>query len=869
MTPTNQTILTTGHKTSLVNPKEQEYINASMEADAKQRQLLRTYNSHASLTKDQRIKAVKSFRTPPEAFNPYDRLHNALWRWSYMGNTEAATKLSPEKRSLAASNFYDKMIKPAYDALGVPAMPKDLWMKQAYGAALKYDPSERGSYSNSLWKGFLAGGDSGVGMMERLGGVALDVLGSITMYQSAPNADWNNWMAGHAKHDAGLLEKMHAAALAVPGIGWATKHLESASSEDQFWHDVLPSQNFTESASSMVTEQAALLPLYEGVGAATKLLGVTAKVLPAGTKLTEVLNASKAGRRVIPLLTSGVEGAVAGGVMTAPGEDWKREAWQSAAGFMIGHTVFGLTGSALEAAGSKWAGRKSGKLGDLLEGDALAAHNERLEELELGAKGQHIARSDEEMDAYKKAYASYASAAGAPGIRAMAKQAIEFLQNFKGSGLELLHKKQDLIEEDPAKWNPVFNVARVLQELNRGKKLSSLSGDEITKLFDKHDKFISSALDKVGEGQVVQDISKTKASQVAKTPSGQAQIQRKIQSLKVADAKTGMNKNQPDSFYQKRAEQWYTEQNAKAAVKASKIATTDPAQEVQEIAKKRKDVIDPTEVHKSDPTATKSRAQYSYDDKGRVTGYSLRVSQDFNVYARKAAKAEGFGNLKEWFADLSDGDFIKDLQEWFYPKDLSEGGFFFEHEGRSPEQSAKNSYADVKNPNFLAFMYNYVDHMPPEMQQELKTRLTDQAKVSLKLGANVDEERLIRYYALQMWNHVDDFLAALPQHKGEFNLFRSTQSDLLNPTKYQMQLLEEKMAEERKNLTYIYRKQPEVLQSILAQYDGLAAERYRIMKQKTSAVKDIDVARALRRQDINLKMGEMQTEGGKFDWWRF
>ena len=274
-------------------------------------------------------------------------------------------------------------------------------------------------------------------------------------------------------------------------------------------------------------------------------------------------------------------------------------------------------------------------------------------------------------------------------------------------------------------------------------------------------------------------------------------------------------------------------------------------EEVKNVQSRRKNV--------ENPGTLKVRSQYKYDSKGRITGYSMRATQDFNVYANKAAKAAGKQTMGAWLDGLSQADFAKDLEEWFYPKDLADGGFFWEH-GNSENR-----------PNFLAFMYNYKDFMPEEVQQKLEDELISTPQVQAQLNGKVDSERVLRYYALQAYNHVDDFLAALPQHKGEFNLFRSTQSNLVNPTKYQLQLHEEKMAEERKNLMFMYQKHPEMANIVLGNYDRLAAERYKLLKgsMKASKVTNEALAGAMHRQSLDYQIGDMQTETGQRENWRF
>jgi hypothetical protein len=872
-TPLTQTISAPGVSTAIPssNPtpflaqKEQDYINASVEAGTKTRQLIKNYSSYTAMSKQQRASFVKNPNIPADKLQPYDRLQNSLWRWRQMVEKQGS-KLSGDQKQKAAENYYNALIAPTYKEMGMDPMPKELWMQQAFSGALNYDPEAHAVYSNSLWKGFLTGAVKGEASLERLGAIGIDELGhTITSESMGGDQSWENWHNNYQSHGESHFEAIQKAAQEIPVLGYISKAVHNLASNDQFYADAMPAQNYTEAATSGIVEQVVQLPLYEGIGSALKVTGqIAAKAIPAVKNLTKVLDATAAGRRVLPVLLAGVEGATTGAALTAPGEDPIRESWQSALGFMAAHTLFGLAGAGLKGIGkgvSRIAGRETATLGDVLEGDAKEAFNQKLEELQLGIDGKHFATPEEEVETYKKVYKEYASVAGTPGLRAMAHQALDFAHVHGGSmdTQEFQNVKQMLLNQDRARWNPVFNAMAVLQRLSESRDIGFLDEASTMKLLGKHDAFIADALNEVPQSTVAQAVALNQAREVAKTPGGQDVIKKKASQMRAADAKTGMNQNKPDSFYEQRAQKWYEDQNRKGAQRVAKQHAENPAQEVKAANAKRKDVVNPIKVENEAADHVKVRSEYEYDEKGKVTGYSMRMAKEYKVYAAKAAKAQGFGNLKEWFRDLSNEDFMKDLEEWFYPKDLADGGFYFEHEGRSGES----------NPNFLAFMYNYADHMPPEMKAELEQRLTDEPKVSQHINGKVEQERVLRYYALQMWNHVDDFLGALPQLKDKTNVWRSSFSDMLNPTKYQRQLLTEKMVEESRNITQMYRRKPDVLKAIEKQYNRLAVARYRLAIQKTAKVSADDVERASHIQELNREIGHDLTATGDREMWRF
>lgn len=844
-----------------------QYASAVVSEQRQKRALVQKYSSLNSLEKSEKVEALKNLNLDPRMIeNPYDALSNSLWRWKQMASTQGAS-LDEKTRGEAAGNYYDKVLAPLYEKLGTTPMPKNLWMQKAYGEALKYDTAN--SYHSALVQGVIKGYAGGISVLDRVAGTSLNMFGealsdNFTELKATaavlehPNqgmfAFYNTVRAANAtaQHGQNFFDKAREDAEKIPLYGYIDKHVNNLASTDQFWHDVVPTQGFTEVATSTIVEQAMQLPLYAGIGAGMKALGFAGKGIPYIANLSKVLEASPVGRKILPLLFAGAEGAVTGTALTAPGEDWKREAWQSALGFAAGHTLFSVAGNLIGKAGSKI----SAKLGDILEGPAKEDWDQHLHELELGTQNRHLMSDAEQRTEFKKIFSGYIAAMGKQGMLRVFNEALVHLGEEENHSPEQVREmRAALMKGDRAHWTPVLNVAAALQRFMGDGKPSELTDANRSLLKYYFNKLVDES---AGEMPVhvapVQKMASEEAEKNLATPAAQRSIARKAASLMAADAASGVNKGKPQQFYVERATAWYKEQNVKGAAKAATENTKEPVEEVKNVASRRQDVKAPTGT-------LKQRSQYYYDKAGKVVGYSLGFARDYKVYATKAAKAEGFGNLKDWMSDLSDEDFVKDLHDWFYPKDLKDGGFVFEHSGRDRGAA----------PNFLAFMYNYKDQMPKELETELRERLLDQMKVQKHFDSKIPEERQLRYYAIQMHNHVDDFLSALPQHKGEFNLFRSTQSDLLHPTKYQLELHEERMTEDRKNLQYMYQKQPEVLKSVLASYDKLAAERYKLLKasMKAKGISEEATANALRRQDINYKTGEMMTGTGNFENWRF
>jgi hypothetical protein len=804
---------------------------------------------------------------PRMIVNPYDALANSFYRWKVMASKDGPS-LDHASQGAAAANYYDRILAPLYKRLGTTPMNRDLWLQNAYTEALKYDTAD--SYHSSLVKGIINGYASGMSKLDRVASTTLNMLGmafnigtsinkaigeggaAVIMHPSGGITPFYNAVRqiGDGQHSGNFFERAQKDAESIPLYGYVATKVNQLAPVDEFWGQVAPAQGFKEVATSVITEQVMLLPLYKGIGAAIKAVGAVSEGLPLIKNLTAALNSTPVGRKVIPyLIAPGIEGAAVGATLTAPGEDWKREAWQSALGFVAAHSVFSMAGAGIGA-----GARKAVQLKDIVSGANKEAFDNYLEELELAGKGQHVMSPEEERAAYQKVLSGYVAVSGRQGTLQMFREAVEHLHETKDMSVdEMQEYHSQLLKDDRAHWSPVLNTAVAIQKMLGNAKVGDLDETQAANLMLKFNKMIDDAAEQMpSHVHDVQGMAASAADQISKTPSGQASIARKAAFMKAADAASGMNRGMPDAEYTRRATLWYQKNNVDAAARAAKEDAKEPVNEVQSVDKRRRDI--------EDPGTTKVRSEYEYGPKGQITGYSLRMGQEYKAYATKAAKAAGFSNMKEWLSDLSQDDFAKDLEEWFYPKDLADGGFYFEHG------------SDENRPNFLAFMYNYKDFMPKPVADKLEDELISTPTVQKILNGKVDSDRALRYYALQMYNHVDDFLeTAQKTHKGEFNIFRSTQSNLLNPTKYQLELHEERIAEERKNLQYMYQKQPELLKVVLGTYDKLAAERYKLLRSSKSFknVTDTALANSMKRQSLNYRIGDMMTQTGDRDYWRF
>jgi hypothetical protein len=157
-------------------------------------------------------------------------------------------------------------------------------------------------------------------------------------------------------------------------------------------------------------------------------------------------------------------------------------------------------------------------------------------------------------------------------------------------------------------------------------------------------------------------------------------------------------------------------------------------------------------------------------------------------------------------------------------------------------------------------MYNYKDQMPKEFQQTLEERLIDSAKSQKNLKTKNLTEPQLMYYAKSMWNHVDNFLAS-GRWPGESNIFRSSNENIWNSTKWQRQLLVERTLQEQKNLKEMFSGDPKGLKLSLLTHGKLARARMAEFDQASIKRNSQDNIKTLSYQIDEMQQG---LEGWNF-----
>ena len=758
------------------------FIQQSQISEIKQK-----YRSINSLKDSEKIQAVKDTSLNPFMFdNPYDGLANSMSRWAQEAPAYAG-KSGTEKIQIA-SKYYDEALAPLYIKLGAAPLSRDNWLRNAWKSGLTYDASQ--AYRNPILKGALHGEDSAIAEVMNATRTLTNVAGLpiVAFEDSIKNGDftgltgWHNLfmnMHNRVKEDGlitGVAKAIEETGERNPTGG--SKWMHDISSQQSFWRDVSPARTFSESATSMVVENGMLLPLFGGISKATEagigLVSSGTEGVPMIKNLTQALSVSKVGQMAAKALTYGTEGLVFGN-LTTDVED-KKDAWKTALQFAAMGTLFsGL-------------GKGASKLVDMLpEGAEKDAMSAAEKEAELGAQGKQSATMDEYIDRYRTHMASVMSVSGRAGAASIIEEALSHVAMEEKAPMETMDRlkyHQDMSDDDPIKWRTVFSSMTVIKKFldKEGWKLAEFKSDDSR--WGDLKGFLNTQLDHAASeiDMRVPEIQQMKGKELLepymKTPEGQKEWQKELA-------------KQTEAF----------RSHPGGAEKAPKVAMAEMLKRRMKAVQKaaeEKNVTGPKNVIKSQPIETASRkvdSRYEYDKSGKVTGYQMGISFNWNVAADKAATAKGGKNSSKFWQEYVDSlvgktdddvsaahAFADDLRTYFNP--LKDYGLTFE--------KANTQGGDWTN--FLAFMYSYRKNLPKPVANKLEDILMSSPKMSQLLGRKTTTEG-IEEFGQAIQNHVDIFTRSDWYKKyGQRNVYRSSQPGIhgqnsLSPWQRDQQLI--------------------------------------------------------------------------------
>ena len=726
------------------------------------------YHSLNSLHDSEKIQAVKDTSLNPFLFDdPYDGLANSMSRWAqeapvFSGKDDAT-------KTQIASKYYDETLAPLYQKMGAPPLSKDIWLRNAWKTGLSYDPSQ--AYSGGFFKGALHGEDSAIASTMNAVRSITNVAGLpiVAFEDSIKSGDltgltgfYNLFVNMHnrVKEDGlltGVSETIEETGERNPTGG--SKWMHDISSQQSFWRDVTPARTFTEKASSFVVENAMLLPLFGAIGKASELgIGLVGKAgegVPIIKNLTETLGATKLGQTAAKMLTYGTEGLIFND-LTVDAKD-EKDAWKTVLQFAAAGTLF------------SFAGKGVSKLVDMLpEGAEKASMSAAEREAELGMQGKRSATPDEYLEAHRREMASNIAAGGMSLQHSIYEEALARVVMTERAPIteaEHIAWAKAQIKNDPAHYKPVFSAVTMIHNYLKERGLMLKDLDPQSREFKGLIEFLHT---QANQAAIEMDLHVPEVQQM------------KGQELLEDYMKTPAGKQEWEQELAKQQEAF--KEHPGGAEKAKKVAEATMLKRRTEAVRKAAEdklVTGPENVAKNQPIETASRrveSRYDYDKTGRVTGYQMGISFNWNVAADAAARAKGGKNSakfwQEYVADIAgknDDDvsvahaLADDLRTYFNP--LKDYGLTFE--------KANTQGGDYTN--FLAYMHSYRSKLPKAVANKLEEVLMNSPKMSKLLGSRPTTAKIDEFgQAIQ--NHVDIFTRSKwYKQYGKRNVFSSSQ----------------------------------------------------------------------------------------------
>ena len=760
------------------------------------------YNSIHNMTKSEKVQTLKDPKLDPTGLiDGFDVLANDSHRWTLIGAEAQRQGFDDKTKEAMASHYFDTMIAPAYQKLGRAPIDKALWMKEAYGEALKYKIED--SYHSSLVNGFINGDGSGTAALTRAAQFFIDVLGYgskltsdvVTKKDFSWYDEYQALMSGqrHTGNFMGGIEEriQKSPMLGVVGkilglpdnhvFGKVSTFLGSTADKLQYQTDIVPNQGVIEKATSFITEQALMTPLYMGAAEGAGLVAKSAGALAPKT-LTELLNLSPKGQAAVKLLTVGGEGGLVG-ITTRPNDE-RVDAWKDALAWMAMHTMFSV--------GTFGLGKSSVKLGEILQGKSKEKFERLDNEYRLNSQDMRSQTVEEVQNGAEEKIANTMTAAGVHKPYLDYQQAESMLRKAQEQGLsekELQKVTDGLIKHDKAYWTDPVAAMKHIRSILGDTNISEIvpGSEEHQELWGKiHDTIAGAATHMNTHVAPLQEAAAASAiEQASATPSGKQVLETLKQKIKQEYESTG-HPPLTDEQYTKMAAQTYKE----SAVGQAKMAEAErkPAvvQAAEGKAEATKITVAKTKAINEAAGLMRRRETFFKDAKGRNIGYSLSYSKSYNVYAlEKGGKSKTLTGaafnayLKKYLTDLSPKNFSEDLNDYWLPKILQEENISFE-----TELTAEGK----ENPNLLAFAWNYKDAMPAPLRSELEKRFAEQPKMQQAVKGSLKSHHM-DYFAETMLAHVDEFFRARSLLKDQYKIWRSTASEeYLKPTQFQMTL---------------------------------------------------------------------------------
>ena len=728
---------------------------------------------------------------PTKLKDPTMQLSAQMYRWSQIVKNIDAGKFSDKEKAIILDQAYGRMIAPALARTGQdPNAFYPVWKSQAFERGRDFNIDMQ--YQNNILQGNLNGI---AGLLQdgmQIGKKLVNFMGAVVSpVKPITDESWDKqlkYTAAHVNNPVGFFDQLQAVAdTTSPKVAKLRSALQAQSDKVEFYQALRPNRSFTSKATSMAVESAPF------AAAALMPEGITAESAGA---LDVLIGSSKAGRLASGFLENAASGFVYGALTTK--ENDLKQAYKEALTWGVGGTVLHIGGMSVA-----WLGGKLLDKGSSMFADAMAkrANMEKLVE-----EGRTEASPEEVSKESEVARSELIATHGLAGARASDNAAANHILTMEKSGMsddEIRAYEINLLKNGtPADRHMLDSVFRIRTAMG-STNLSNMGQEEKANLFSR-----LMALDGNAAGRMTKNVAVL-----------QEALRQRFMGM---DPKT-LNKNVMGFLMQQVLPQMKADAKPEEIIKAAQAKWADYMVEAGKYAedqllndpfkdaKKAVSRRNQSEKEAASAVGVTTRTRRTVNKRGEPA-VSFSVSPQWKVYAKnavkKAGKAWDSAGIKEWLDGLDDSDFATDLYSFFMPKFLRDAQMHFE----PGSTTGGKDYS-----NLFAFMYNFREQMPKEYAEMLDEKLGDTPKFQrfyeeIRNNPNLTAAQkkqaqmsMNRQHALVAWNHMDNLLGS-GRFPKESNYFRSTDTDMNNPTVWMNELFEERVQKETDTINKMYGK---------------------------------------------------------------
>lgn len=729
---------------------------------------------------------------PSKLKNPIHQLSAQMYRWSQIVKNVDSGKYTDEQKAIILDQAYARMIGPALARTGQdPNKFLPVWRAQAWERGRNWNIDIQ--YQNNILQGNLSG----------IAGLAVDALQvgkNLTNFFGAlvsppkPITDesWDKqlkYTAANVNNPVGFFDQLQAVAdTTSPKIAKLRAALQKQSDKVEFFQALSPNRSYTSKATSLAVEAvpfaaaSALMPeglTAEGVGSLDVLIGT-----------------SRAGRLAAGFLENAASGFVYGTLTSK--EDDRAKAFRDAASWAVAGTVLHIGGMSV-----LWLGGKLVSVGTKAAADALAKHANMGKLIE---EGRTEASPEEVEHESEVGRSELISGYGMAGARSADNAAAAHILRMEQSGMSDEEIKQfeiNLLKNGTPADRQMLDSAFRIRSAMVSDTLGTATREQKSNILARLTALNGKAAGKLTKNvAVLQEVLKQRF--MSMDPK---KLDKNVLSYLMQQVAPTLGPNAKPEDVAKAAQELWAKHVVEATKYAEEQLQNDPFKEAKKAVSRRNQA----EKEQAKAVGVVTRTRRTVNKKGEP-GVSYSVNPAWMVYAKNAVKQSGkkwnSADIKDWLKDLDVSDFATDLYTFFMPQFLRDAGMHFE---------PGSTTGGKDHSNLFAFMYNFREHMPKEYAERLDEELGDSPKFTRfydeiknnpsmpdaqKKSAQMD---LNREHALIAWNHMDNLLGS-GRFPKEYNYFRSTDTDMNNPTVWMRNLFEERVQKEVDVINKMYAK---------------------------------------------------------------